>query len=64
MAAFIECVIEEPVSETVRMMGYCHLTAKQEVVVKAFIRSQEIFVSLSTGSAKSLCYCILPIVFD
>ena len=45
-------------------MGYSHLTTKQEEVVKAFVRSQDVFVSLPTGSVKRLCYCILPIIFD
>ena len=64
MAAFIECVIEEAVSEAVKTMGYSHFTTKQEEVVKAFVKGQDVFVSLPTGSGKSPCYCILPIVFD
>ena len=56
-------MIEEAVSEAVKMMGYSHLTTKKEEVVKAFIRGQDVFVSLPTGSRKSLCYCILHIIF-
>ena len=64
MAAFSECAIEQAVSEAVKMMGYSCLTTKQEEVVKAFVRAQDVFVSLQTGSRKRLCYCILAIVFD
>ena len=64
MAAFSECAIEEAVSEAVKTMGYSRLTSKQNEVVTAFVGGQDVFVSLPTGSGKSLCYCILPIVFD
>ena len=37
MAAFIECAIEEAVSEAVKTIEYSRLTAKQEEVVKAFV---------------------------
>ena len=45
-------------------MGYSKLRANQEKVVKTFLRCRDVFVSLPTGSGKSLCYCILPVVFD
>ena len=64
MAAFSECTIEQAVTVAVKMMGYSRLTTKQEEVVKAFVRAQDVFVSLPIGSRKSLCYCILTIVFD
>ena len=47
-----------------REMGYSKLRANQEKVVKTFLRCRDVFVSLLTGSGKSLCYCILPLVFD
>ena len=47
-----------------REMGYSKLRANQEKVVKTFLRCRDVFVSLPTGSGKSLCYCILPLVFD
>ena len=64
MATFSECAIEEAVSEAVKMMGYSYLTTKQEEIVKAFVRGQDAFVSLPTGSRKSIYYRILLIVSD
>ena len=43
---------------------YSELRPNQELVVKHFLRGPDIFVSLRTGSGKSLCYCLLPKAFD
>ena len=64
MAAFPESAIEDAISDATKMMGYSRLTTKQEEVVKTFLKGRDVFVSLPTGSGKSLCYCILPFIFD
>ena len=33
-------------------------------MVEAFVEGQDVFVSLPTGSGKSVCYACLPLVFD
>ena len=45
-------------------LGYSALRPNQELVVKHFLRGSEAFVSLPTGSGKSLCYCLLPRACD
>ena len=55
---------ENAVSKAALEMGYTSLRQKQKDAVIGFIRRRDVFVSLPTGSGKSLCYAILPKVFD
>ena len=43
--------------------GYL-LREKQAEVVVSFVRGRDVFVSLPTGSGKSLCYTCIPWTFD
>ena len=45
-------------------LGYTGLRQKQESALEAFVSGRDVFVSLPTGSGKSLCYGLLPGVFD
>ena len=47
-----------------RDMGYSALKPQQEVIVRHVLSGRDVFVSLPTGSGKSLCYTLLPMVFD
>ncbi len=64
MACYREADINRATATAVKKLGYSELRAKQALVVKKFVHGQDVFVSLPTGSGKSLCYCILPTVFD
>jgi len=45
-------------------IGYEGLMVKQEEAIVEFMSGKDVFVSLPTGSGKSLCYSILPLAFD
>ncbi len=56
--------IEDAIVAAADVLGYQALRPKQQEAVHAFVSGHDVFVSLPTGSGKSLCYTMLPIVFD
>ena len=60
MASFSESEVASALSRAATKLGYSTLLPQQERVVRAFVQGRDVFVSLPTGSGKSLCYCLLP----
>ena len=50
--------------DSVRNLGYAEIRLLQETVVRAFVKGSDVFLSISTGGGKSLCYAVIPGVFD
>ena len=44
--------------------GYSSIKIEQEAALEAFTNGRDVFVSLPTGYGKSLCYALLPRIFD
>ena len=40
------------------------ITDNQREIIFNFIRGKDVFVSLPTGAGKSLCFAVLPYLFD
>ena len=61
--AYRESKIVLAAEKAAERMGYT-LKEKQREVILSFSRGHDVFVSLPTGSGKSLCYSCLPWTFD
>ena len=46
-----------------RILGI-QLSPEQEAAVTSIIKRRDVFVYLPTGAGKSICYAILPLLFD
>ena len=55
---------ETTVVEAGKWLGYSGLRENQVRIVQHLLSGKDVFVSLPTGSGKSLCYCVLPYSFD
>ena len=52
------------VTESALQLGYTSVKKEKEEAVKEFVDGRDVFVTLATGFRKSLCYSLLPLVFD
>jgi len=52
--------LSKAVSSAALQVGYKQLKHKQNEAVKEFVSGRDVFLSLPTGSSKSLCYAVLP----
>ena len=56
--------IEVAIDYAVVVVGIDALKSLQREAIRAFAQGRDVFVSLRTGFGKSLCYALLPPVFD
>jgi ATP-dependent DNA helicase RecQ len=52
------------IDEATASLGYTCLKDEQKKALHSFVSGKDVFVSLPTGYGKSLCYALLPIVFN
>ena len=56
--------VESVIAAAAKDLGYSQLTSSQSLVLHEYLSGKDVFVSLPTGSGKSLCYWVLPGAFD
>ena len=56
--------VNAAILQAVRTLGYDRPTEDQRDAIRSFVEGVDVFVSLPTGSGKSLCYACLPVLFD
>ena len=52
------------ISSAAQRLGYERVKPQQLKVIVSFLKGNDVFAVLPTGYGKTLCYTILPIVFD
>ena len=59
---------DDSVSDIIRAaassFGYAEIRLLQDTAVRAFVTGSDVFLSISTGGGKSLCYAVLSRVLD
>ena len=56
--------MEEALVCTLQRLGFEKLRKEQDRVVRAFVGGRDVFAALPTGYGKSLCFALLPYLFD
>ena len=56
--------LEAAIDSAAEVVGFKTLKPLQREAIRAFITGNDVFVSLPTGYGKSLCFVLLPLVFD
>lgn len=56
--------LNEALSIATAKLGYENLRAEQKTVIEAFVGGHDVFAALPTGYGKSLCFAILPVLYD
>lgn len=51
-------------SKAARALGYLELKKEQLEAIKSLVAGKDVFVALPTGFGKSLCFAVLPSVFN
>ena len=56
--------VEDIITAAATNLGYPTVKEEQGQAITAFVSGKDVFVALPTGYEKSLCYALLPFVFD
>ena len=56
--------MEVSIGNASERLGYSSLKSQQKRAITSFLEGNDVFVSLPTGSGKSLCFALLPFAFD
>ena len=59
-----ESSMEEALVCALRRLGFDTLRKEQDKVIRAFVSGRDVFAALPIGYGKSLCFGLLPYVFD
>ena len=64
MAGHTKEALEAAIASSCATMGVAKLKDKQREAIISFVEGNDVLVILPTGYGKSLCFALLPLVFD
>ena len=56
--------VQQAINQSVKELGYDQPTDDQTEALQKFVSGRDLFISLPTGSGKSLCFACVSLVFD
>ena len=59
-----DCVIQQAIVESAQCLGYSSVREVQAKAIRSVVAGKDVFISLPTGTGKSLCFALVPVVFD
>ena len=62
--AYTTAALNDAIDLAVKKLGYKKLKDKQREAIVQFVNGHDCFISLPTGYGKSVCYAVLPYLFD
>ena len=64
MDKFTATEVEASIDHAAELVGVSALKPLQREAIRTFVQEKDVFVSLPTGFGKSLCFALLPQVFE
>ncbi|MCG8622733.1 MAG: DEAD/DEAH box helicase [Proteobacteria bacterium] len=59
-----DCDIQQAIIEAAQRLGFASVREVQAKAITSIVAGKDVFVSLPTGTGKSLCFALVPLVFD
>ena len=56
--------LDNAIIQASQQLSYATIRPDQNRAIKSFMEGRNVFISLPTGSGKSLCFSVLPYAFD
>ena len=56
--------LDNAIIQASQQLGYATICPDQNRAIKSFMEGRDVFISLPTGTGKSLCFSVLPYAFD